>query len=57
MKNLPGNILLVNLIIENVIGKMIMNHVTRAAVLEVVGRVAHFALGVVTTLAVIFNVL
>ena len=34
-----------------------MNHVTRAAVLEIVGRVAHFALGVVTTLAVIFNVL
>ena len=34
-----------------------MNHVARAAVLEVVGRAAYFALGVVTTLAVIFNVL
>ena len=34
-----------------------MNHVTRAAVLEVVGRVVYFALGVVTTLVVIFNVL
>ena len=34
-----------------------MNHVTRAAVLEGVGRAAYFALGVVTTLAVVFNVL
>lgn len=34
-----------------------MNHVTRAAVLEVVGRAAYFSLGVVTTLAVVFNVL
>lgn len=34
-----------------------MNHVTRVAVLEVVGRAAYFALGVVTTLAVVFNVL
>lgn len=34
-----------------------MNHITHAAVLEVVGRVMYFALGVVTTLAVIFNVL
>jgi len=36
---------------------MIMNHVTRAAILEVIDRAAYFALGVVTTLAVIFNVL
>ena len=34
-----------------------MNHVTCAAVFEVVGRVAYFALGVVTTLAVVFNAL
>lgn len=38
-----------------------MNHITRAAVLEVVGRVvgrvAYFALGVATALAVVFNVL
>ena len=34
-----------------------MNHITRAAVLEVVSRVVHFALGVVTTLVVVFNVL
>ena len=34
-----------------------MNHVTHAAVLEVVGRAAYFALGVVTTLAVVFSVL
>lgn len=34
-----------------------MNQVTRAVVLEVVGRAAYFALGVVTTLAVVFNVL
>ena len=37
--------------------RIIMNHITRAAVLEVVGRVAYFALGVVTTLTVVFNVL
>ena len=34
-----------------------MNHITRAAVLEVVGRVVYFALGVATALAVVFNVL
>lgn len=34
-----------------------MNHITRAAVLEVVGRAAYFVLGVATTLAVVFNVL
>ena len=34
-----------------------MNHVTRAAILEVVGRAAYFALGVVTTLVIAFNVL
>lgn len=34
-----------------------MNHVTYAAVLELVGRAAYFALGVATTLAVVFIVL
>ena len=34
-----------------------MNHITRAAVLEVVGRAAYFVLGVATTLAVVFNAL